>query len=63
MKCLLMTPLLLLVLSVAACTTSPTGRSQLMLVSPQEAITASKEAYVQTLKPLSDEVKLTMLRS
>ena len=58
MKCLLMTPLLLLVLSVAACTTSPTGRSQLMLVSPQEAITASKEAYVQTLKPLSDEGKV-----
>jgi len=52
-------PIILLtaVLNIA-CTTSPTGRSQLMLVSPQQAITASKEAYVQTLKPLAEEGKI-----
>ncbi len=45
-------------LLVVACATSPTGRSQLMLVSEQEAITASKTAYAQTLKPFQDEGKL-----
>ena len=51
-------PLILLILSVTACSTSPTGRSQLMLVSPEQAIHASKEAYIQTLKPLDDEGKI-----
>ena len=32
---------------VAACATSPTGRKQLMLVSEQQAITASRQAYGQ----------------
>jgi len=49
---------LLILVSITACTTSPTGRSQLMLVSPEEAITASKQAYTQTLKPLSDKGKI-----
>jgi len=48
----------LLLLLLAGCTTSPTGRSQLMLVSPQQAITASREAYVQTLQPLQKEGKV-----
>lgn len=52
----LMTILALLILT--ACTSSPTGRSQLMLVSPEEAISASKQAYVQTLKPLQDKGKV-----
>lgn len=43
---------------LTACTSSPTGRSQLMLVSPDEAISASKQAYVQTLKPLQQEGKI-----
>jgi predicted Zn-dependent protease len=38
-------------LFLCGCATSPTGRSQLMLVSPQQAISASKEAYIQTLRP------------
>ncbi len=52
----LLLPLILLTLS--ACATSPTGRSQLMLVSPEEAISSSREAYVQTLLPLEKEGKI-----
>ncbi len=44
--------LTLLLITFSACATSPTGRSQLMLVSPEQAISASREAYVQTLAPL-----------
>ena len=40
------------------CATSPTGRSQLMLVSEESAITASKQAYVEMLKPYANEGKL-----
>jgi len=43
---------------LTACSSSPTGRSQLMLVSPTQAIEASKEAYIQTLKPLSENGKI-----
>lgn len=48
----------ILLLALAACATSPTGRSQLMLVSPEQAIHASKEAYVQTLQPLQKKGKV-----
>ena len=48
----------LILLTISACTTSPTGRSQLMLVSPEQAISASREAYVQTLAPLQKEGKI-----
>ncbi|MCU7940866.1 MAG: M48 family metallopeptidase [gamma proteobacterium symbiont of Bathyaustriella thionipta] len=58
MKPLLVIPLILFVLTMTACTTSPTGRSQFMLVSPEQAISASKEAYVKTLKPLDDKGKI-----
>jgi predicted Zn-dependent protease len=37
-------------LVLAACATSPTGRRQLMLVSPDEAISASKSAYIQQMQ-------------
>ncbi len=50
--------LALLSFTLIACTTSPTGRSQFMLVSPEQAISASKEAYVKTLKPLDDKGKI-----
>jgi predicted Zn-dependent protease len=49
---------LLLVTLVSACATSPTGRSQLMLVSEQQAISQSKQAYLQTMGKLSSEGKL-----
>ncbi len=43
---------------LTACATSPTGRKQFMMVSPEQAISASKEAYVQTLLPLEKEGKI-----
>jgi predicted Zn-dependent protease len=42
----------------SGCATSPTGRSQLMLVSEEQAITASKQAYTNTLKEVKKEGKL-----
>ena len=42
----------------SGCATSPTGRSQLMLVSEEQAITASKQAYTDTVKELKKEGKL-----
>lgn len=50
--------LVILLFALSACSTSPTGRSQLMLVSPEQAITSSKEAYVQTLLPLQKDGKI-----
>ena len=50
--------LILTSLLLVACATSPTGRRQLMLVSEQQAISASKVAYAQTLKPLAEEGKV-----
>jgi len=42
----------------SGCATSPTGRSQLMLVSEEQAISASKQAYTDTVKELKKEGKL-----
>lgn len=47
-----------LITLLVACATSPTGRRQLMLVSEDTAISSSKEAYVQTLKPLQEKGKV-----
>jgi Zn-dependent protease with chaperone function len=43
---------------IAACTTSPTGRSQLMLISPESAIVQSKQAYLTTMGELDKDNKL-----
>ncbi len=43
---------------VAACATSPTGRSQLMLISPQAAVVESKKAYLSTVSELDKKNKL-----
>ncbi len=48
----------LILILLAACATSPTGRKQFMLVSPEQAISASREAYVQTLLPLEKDGKI-----
>lgn len=40
------------------CAKSPTGRNQLMLVSPETAISASKEAYINTMTPLDAKGKI-----
>lgn len=50
--------LLLTLLVLSGCATSPTGRNQLMLVSPEQAIASSKEAYIQTLAPLDNEGRI-----
>jgi predicted Zn-dependent protease len=43
---------------LSACTSSPTGRSQLMLISPDAAIVESKKAYLSTVNDLDKENKL-----
>lgn len=46
-------------LSLAGCESNPvTGRKQLMLVSEDTAISESKQAYVEMLKPLAKEGKI-----
>jgi len=40
---------------LSACATSPTGRRQLMIVSEDYAISASAQAYLQTLAPFERE--------
>ncbi len=52
-----------LCLLLAACATSPTGRRQLMLVSEESAINASKEAYLSTVEELDDAGKLETNRA
>ncbi|MEO8630271.1 MAG: M48 family metallopeptidase, partial [Betaproteobacteria bacterium] len=50
---------LIVAAGISACQSTPvTGRKQLMLVSEQEAIDASKQAYVQTLQPIAKQGKL-----
>ena len=48
----------LLALVVTACATSPTGRRQFMIVSPETAIAESAVAYLDTVRRLEDENKL-----
>ncbi|WP_456373627.1 M48 family metallopeptidase [Thiolapillus sp.] len=48
----------LLTLFIGACATSPTGRHQLMLVSPSQAAQASEQAYPQKLKEYAAKGKL-----
>ena len=50
--------LLLSVSLVGACATSPTGRSQLMLVSPDQAVVASRQAYLAQIGELDKQGKL-----
>jgi len=40
---------------ITACATSPTGRHQLMIVSEESAIAASKTAYVEMLRPYAEK--------
>lgn len=48
---------------LAACATSPTGRRQLMLVSEDQAISSSAEAYVQEVGKFKAEGKLSSDRA
>jgi len=45
-------------LTLSACATSPTGRGQLMLVSPESAIVQSRAAYLTTVQELDAQNKL-----
>ena len=49
---------LLLVMLLSACSTTPTGRSQLMLVSPDAAVQASEAAYPKQLEKYRKEGKI-----
>lgn len=48
----------ILIFILSACVTNIAGRKQFMLVSENEAIEASKQAYVSTLQPFEKEGKL-----
>ncbi len=50
--------LILCLTLILACATSPTGRRQLMIVSEDSAIAASKQAYVEMLKPYEQKGKV-----
>ena len=50
--------LLIVTATLFGCTTSPTGRSQLMLISPEAAIAESRVAYISTVRQLDQEDKL-----
>lgn len=43
---------------LASCATSPTGRSQFMLISPESAIVESRQAYLTTVGEFGKEDKL-----
>lgn len=45
----------LLTVVLVACATSPTGRRQLMLVSPDQAIAASRTAYLQQMAAFEEK--------
>jgi predicted Zn-dependent protease len=49
---------ILCVVFIIGCATSPTGRRQLMIVSEETAISASKQAYVEMLKPYEQQGKV-----
>ncbi len=51
-------PLTLFAAAVSGCATSPTGRSQLMIVSPDSAIVESQKAYVSTVTELDSGKQL-----
>ena len=44
---------------LAACTTSPTGRSQLMMISEESAISQSAQAYAQTMNEYAEKGQLS----
>ena len=51
--------LLVLVTSLVGCAANPvTGRSQFLLISEKQSISASKEAYVKMLAPLDEKGKI-----
>lgn len=50
--------ILAVAVALAGCVTSPTGRTQLLLISPEAAVAQSQVAYFDTLRRLRREDKL-----
>ena len=48
----------LMLVTLAGCATSPTGRTQFILISPDAAIIESETAYLDTVRQLEDDDKL-----
>lgn len=55
--------LVLVAVLIAACATSPTGRRQLMLISEDQAIAQSKQAYVATVMDFEQKGQLSKDRA
>lgn len=51
--------IIVLAMVASACSTSPTGRSQFMIISPQAAIVQSQKAYADTVKQLGSKDQLS----
>ena len=58
MKALILTGVIASTLALGGCATSPTGRSQMMLISPESAIVQSRVAYLDTVGELDQQNKL-----
>lgn len=58
MKSIIFISFLFSALLLCSCATSPTGRKQFMIVSPETAIKSSQQAYFQTIKPLAKKGKI-----
>ena len=52
----------LLLCLVVGCSTSPTGRSQFLIVSPESAIQQSRDAYRQAVEALREEDEISQDR-
>ena len=52
-------PLLLLSMLLTSCATTPTGRSQFMMISEESAISQSEKAYAQTMNEYAKDGKLS----
>ena len=48
----------LMLVTLVGCATSPTGRTQFILISPDAAIIESETAYLDTVRQLEDDDKL-----
>ena len=49
----------ILICLLGACSTSPTGRSQFLIVSPESAIQQSRGAYRQAVEAIREEDQIS----
>ena len=50
--------LILITILLVSCATSPTGRRQLIIVTEDSAIAASKQAYTEMINPYAQQGKI-----